>query len=192
MPRTILSHETLSVSTATWSSSSSSIGSSSSESDYEASYISVVGQVERFQIQTTVMETIQETAEINTEEESVEQDPPNSDASVRSGEPGLRPFNPLRSSSPNHLLVPTPLLVNEPVSAVRPHVDLPSSRVAAISDAWTSAEASCLQAQLVESLADVPDDLGLDQLWPDSDQVQVINFSMMFSFLCKNLSVNSN
>ena len=58
-------------------------------------------------------------------------------------------------------------------------MDLPSSRVAAIPDVWTSAEASCLQAQLVESLSDVPDDLGLDQLWPDSDQVQVINFSMM-------------
>ena len=182
MSRTSWSHETLSVSTTTWSSSSSSSGSSSSESDYEASYISVVGQVARVQLQTTVMETIQEAAEVTTEEESVEQDPQNSDASVRSGEPGLRPFNPLRSSSPNHLSVPIPLLVHEPVSVVRPPVDLPSSRVAAIPDAWTSAEASCLQAQLVESLADVPDNLGLDQLWPDSDQVQVINFSMMIFF----------
>ena len=141
------------MSTTTWTSSSSSIGSLSSESDYEASYISLVGQVARVQIQTTVMEAIQEAAEVNTEDERGEQDPQISDSNVRPGESGFRPFNPLLSSSPNRSPVPTPLLVNEPVSAVRPPVDLPSSRVSAIPDVWTSAEASCLQAQLVESLS---------------------------------------
>ena len=171
----------VSISTITISSSSSSNVSSGSVSDYEVPVTSSVDHVQRVSRETRVIEVVQEAAVEESFEDLAQVESSEGATESSSSRAGLQPFIP-------------PLLHRGRMEP--PHFS-PSSntvRVAAVPRAWTSAEATQRQAQLVESLLDGSDELGLATLWPEPECVQV-NFKdfykslKSFSFLqiCEDL-----
>ena len=156
------SQEMITVSSVSVSSSSSSIVSSGSESDYDTPIISSVGYFQRV-VQTRVLETVQEASNEGLDEVSNQINVSVADERDGTRGGGLRPFLPaLFSSSTQGNLVSSS------------HVSETSFvRVAAIPNAWSSAEAAVLQAQFVENLTEDVEDLGLNVLWPDPEHVQV-------------------
>jgi len=152
----------ITVSTVRSSSSSSSIVSSGSESDYDTPVISSVGYFQRV-VQTRVLETVREAGDEGLDEVSNQVNVSVADGRDGTRRGGLRPFLPTLSSSSAQGALVSSSQVSE-TSFVR---------VAAIPNAWSSAEAALLQAHFVDNLTDDSDDLGLDGLWPDPEHVQV-------------------
>ena len=157
----VQSYEMVSISTITISSSSSSSVSSGSASDYEVPVTSSVAHLQRVSSrETRVVEVVQEAAVEESVEESAQEENSEVVAESSSSRAGLQPFIP-------SLLYPG--------RVESPHASPSSSsvRVAAVPRAWASAEATQRQAQLVESLLDGSDELGLATLWPEPECVQV-------------------
>ena len=144
------------------SSSSSSIVSSGSESDYDTPIISSVGYFQRV-VQTRVLETVQEASNEGLDEVSNQINVSVADERDGTRGGGLRPFLPTLFNSSTQGTLVSSSQVSE-TSFVR---------VAAIPNAWSSAEAAVLQAQFVENLTEDVEDLGLNVLWPDPEHVQV-------------------
>ena len=154
----------ITVSTVSFSSSSSSIVSYGSESDYDTPIISSVGYFQRV-VQTRVVETVREAGDDGLDEVSNQANVSVADERDGTRGVGLRPFLPTLHSSPAQGAHVLSAQVSE-TSFVR---------VAAIPNAWSSAEAALLQSQFIDNLTEGSDDLGLSVLWPDLEHVQVNN-----------------